>query len=419
MFGQRGVESGPTFPAPGPDATEILHSEGLRVAVLDPDPLRRNAIVSALRPQPVATVTAFPACPRDPDEIRWLLAQGFDLLLAEIESTPDLTLEAVRQLCALSSVTVILYAIGVSEDCLMRTMRAGAREYLPYPFSPALLGEALARTAIRLQREPPPPLRKPGQILAFTGSKGGVGVTTVCANFAIALAHQTARRTLLIDLDLPLGDIALVLRINSDYSIADALHEQDRIDSNFFSRLLAPHDSGLMVLPSPGRSNCEELNDCLIARLLTLACLEFDYVVVDAGIRADSVRRLLYDRAQRIYLVTQIGVSELRNSNRLISGSLTANREKLSIVLNRYSARKTPIDDLSIERALTVPIAWRIPNDFHALLRMQNDAIPLIEGDSPVALALRQMAQDAAGIKPEPRRFAFSLFHRPLRHQPA
>ena len=86
----------------------------------------------------------------------------------------------------------------------------------------------------------------------FLGTKGGCGVTTVAANFAVALAQESAQKTLLIDFGLPLGDVAINLGMATEYSTTNALMDATRLDANFLRSLLAKHTSGLHVLPAPG-----------------------------------------------------------------------------------------------------------------------------------------------------------------------
>ena len=80
-----------------------------------------------------------------------------------------------------------------------------------------------------------------GKILVFLGGKGGSGVTTVACNFAVALVQECQQSAVLIDLDLPLGDAALSLGLTTQFSTADALQNADRMDTNFFSKLLTTH----------------------------------------------------------------------------------------------------------------------------------------------------------------------------------
>ncbi len=124
-------------------------------------------------------------------------------------------------------------------------------------------------------------------------------------------------------------------------------------------------------------------------------------MVIDAGSRLDWTRTHLFDLASRIYLVTQIGIPELRNANRMITGSIPAHASKLEIVLNRYSPKSVEVDDDAIERALTVAPRWHIPNDYLAVREMQGRAEPLALADSPIARVIRKMAGEISGLPSE------------------
>ncbi len=70
--------------------------------------------------------------------------------------------------------------------------------------------------------------RRAGRLLAFMGAKGGAGATMLACNFAVGLAKESDEKTLLIDLDLPLGDAALNLGIVPEFSTIDALDAAER-----------------------------------------------------------------------------------------------------------------------------------------------------------------------------------------------
>ena len=57
----------------------------------------------------------------------------------------------------------------------------------------------------------------------------------LASNFAVALAKESGQKTLLIDLDLPLGDAALNLGIAAEFSAIDALQQADRLDAQFLA----------------------------------------------------------------------------------------------------------------------------------------------------------------------------------------
>jgi pilus assembly protein CpaE len=110
-------------------------------------------------------------------------------------------------------------------------------------------------------------------------------------------------------------------------------------------------------------------------------------------------------------MVTQIGIPELRNSNRLIARLSSASGAKLSIVINRYDPRSLEIGDEHITKALTRPAEWKIPNNYAAVRRMQNTATSLMEDDSEISRAIRQMVRAVSG-QPAPleKKKGFSFF---------
>ena len=201
-------------------------------------------------------------------------------------------------------------------------------------------------------------------------------MTTAACNFAVSLAQESKRSTLLIDLDLPLGDAALSLGVSSEFSTIEALREAERMDGTFLASCFRSTNRGCNVLGSPGRYLRLPPPGSAVDNLLAVASKSFDYVVVDAGSKWELTETRLFEMISTIFLVTQVGVAELRNSNRLITGCLQAYTSKLEIVLNRYTAEMLGIDDAAIESALTQP-ALEIPNDYPAVRQMQNTAEPL------------------------------------------
>jgi pilus assembly protein CpaE len=307
----------------------------------------------------------------------------------------------------------MVYSAQSDSDLLLRCMRAGAREYLTLPLDAGTVAEALVR-ASALHSAVRPAKKTNGRLLVFLGAKGGSGVTTLACNYAVSLAQESRQKTLLIDLNLPLGDAAINLGMKTQYSIASAFQNASRLDSHFLAGLLERHHSGLFVLAAPSELATTYVSSEAIDKLLEVARQEFDYVVVDAGSRLDLQRKHLLDETATIYLVTQIGIPELRNSHRLISQLSVHGSPKLEIVLNRYDPRSMDIDEGDIAKALTRPVQWRIPNNYAAVRKMQNTATPLTEEDSKISRAIKQMTRSVYGGEPladePPEKKKFSFF---------
>jgi pilus assembly protein CpaE len=276
-------------------------------------------------------------------------------------------------------------------------MRAGAREFLSDPLSPAAVTEALVRASVR-RDDVKYHKKTTGKCLAFAGAKGGSGVTTVAANFAVALAKESGQSVVLVDLDLHLGDAALSLGLSGEFSTLDALENENRIDSELVAKLLQRHETGLMVLAAPEDYHNFHPAPSSVTKLVNILRNDFAWVVVDAGNHFDSYGQSLFDMAEKVYLVTQVSVTELRNANRLIRAHFKGeNARKLEVVLNRYAPRAGEIDEDSITKALTVSPAWKIPSDYWSVRSAQNTATALALKDGPVTRSLMYMARAACG----------------------
>ena len=183
------------------------------------------------------------------------------------------------------------------------------------------------------------------------------------------------------------------------------------MDANFLSKLLVKHTSGLSVLAAPDEYTPVEVTCEPVEKLLAVARQNFEYVVVDAGSNLGSVGKLLFGAASTVYLVTQVSISELRNSNRLITEFFSLASGKLELVLNRFTPRSLGIDEQEVKKALNLSPQWKIPSDYSTALRAQNTANALVLEDSAISRVIRQMARTACGLpKDREKKKSFSLF---------
>ncbi len=343
----------------------------LTVALIGPNEERRSAVAAALGGTRRAVVREFDSYPPELEHLQRLLA-SFDVLVLDLDSDPDAALEMVKTASSRNG-AIMVYSLNADPRLAVRFMRAGAREYLLLPLEQSAAAEALVRTANTLHEKAHPPEGALGKLLVFTGSKGGSGVTTVACNVAIALAQRADQKILLIDLALPIGDAALCLGIAASSSTEDALRSIERLDAASLQNLLVQHRSGVFVLAAPTNVPEVEVSKEAIDKLIAIARREFDHVIVDVGSRIDVAAKALFEHATTNYLVIQTGISELRNSNRLISQFFTDEGRNLEIVINRFDSHfhETVNEDV-IAQALGKPVRWRLPNDQDAARALQS-----------------------------------------------
>jgi Flp pilus assembly CpaE family ATPase len=366
------VSSGDVSPKLGSKQAGAIGAEFLSVALIGPDEGRRLAMAKALDETRRVVIREFDSYPPGFDRLQRLQA-SFDVIILDLDSEPDTALELVAKTSAKSGGAIMVYSEKADAELAQRSKRAGARECLLLPLEQGAMAKALDRTTTALRERGHSGKRAEGKLLVFTGSKGGSGVTTVACNIAIALAQSPDQRVLLIDLALPIGDAALCLGIAAGYSTDYALQNIDRLDATLLENIVAKHRSGVFVLAAPTQISEIEASKSDIEKLMAIARSEFDLVVVDAGSRIDPAAKALFEHASIVYLVTQTGISELRNSSRVISQFFGEGNSELEIVINRFDSRfhETANEDV-IVKALGRPVRWKIPNDQGAARGLQS-----------------------------------------------
>jgi pilus assembly protein CpaE len=402
-----------TVSAPPMTPESSIRVNALSVVLVSPDEGRRRALARALHGQQTTVAREFGAYPNIA-HLAKVTDVDCDVVVIDLDADPEVALDLIESACGQNaSLTVMAYSSKGAADLLVRCMRAGAREFLSDPLSPAVLAEALIRASAR-RVETDRRKKVSGKMLVFLGSKGGAGVTTLASNFAVALHQESGREVALIDLDLQLGDVALVLGITPKFTIVDALHNASRLDSDFVSTLLVEHSSGVSVLAASDQYHPQSsLEDGSLGKLLYILRDEFPYVVVDAGSNLTRVEDLLLELADSIYLVTQVDVPSLRNANRLIAhmDQTGHTQRRMEVIVNRFDPRRIEIDEDRIAKALTRPLHWKMPNDYASVRRAQNTGTPLALENSPVSRALHHMAREACGkISDTAKKKKFGLF---------
>jgi pilus assembly protein CpaE len=388
--------------------SDSLGTNVLAVALIGREASFRKSIAGALAGSQANVTLEFVDYP-GLDDLQDLLNAECDVIIIELDSNPEHALDLVEAICSNSVATVMVYSAQADPELLVRCMRAGAREFLNAPIVPGTIAEALVRASVR--RPAARSKKTGGKLIVFTSAKGGSGVTTVASNFALTLARESGSSTVLIDLDLPLGNVAIDLGITAQFSTVNAIESYERMDVNLLQTLLTKHSSGLFVLAAPDRYTPVTASEQAIEKLLSVARQEFDYVVVDAGSSVGSSCKALFKGASVVYLITQVSISGLRNSNRVISEFFSSGGPQLEIVLNRFLPRSLGIDEENITKALTRPVQWKIPSDYLSARRAQNTATPLAMEDSPISQVIRQMARTACGLPPTPeKKKKFGIF---------
>jgi len=192
------------------DAPNMLELNS-SVVLISPDETSRHNLLRALEAQRVTVLREFTAYPGYA-HLPAVLDSDSDAFVVEMDSDPDIAMDLVEAICTRKpSATVMVYSASPENAKMVRSMRAGAREFLSGSIPPSELREALVRAAGRRSERTSKKTR--GKLMVFWGAKGGSGVTTLATNFAIALRMETGAEVALLDLNPDLGDVAVILGV--------------------------------------------------------------------------------------------------------------------------------------------------------------------------------------------------------------
>ncbi|GEN86481.1 MinD/ParA family protein [Oceanobacillus sojae] len=138
--------------------------------------------------------------------------------------------------------------------------------------------------------------------IAICSGKGGVGKSNFTLNFSIKLAKEK-HRILVFDLDVGMGNIDLLLGMQTKHSIADVLNNrisiQDAIVKSNYGVDYVPGGSGLRDF-----LEIDQHKKAIFYQGLELTLREYDYVLFDMGAGVTETALFFIMSADECFIVT-------------------------------------------------------------------------------------------------------------------
>jgi pilus assembly protein CpaE len=380
-------------------------AQQLRAALVSPDEHLKKVVFDSIRngglPISIDLELAPPSRLLDPEHLERLHSYEPHLVILDMADDPD---RAIRAAGAIASTNPRMSLVGLGPELdasrLLDAMRAGVVEYVPGPVEAAKVREALERVIRKSGWAGSLEGHRNGKLLAFFSPKGGAGSTTVITNVGIELHRLTGKKTLLVDLDLELGEISSLLGVRPRFHFVDLVRNFHRMDADLLASYIESHESGVQVLSAPFEPEIgEDVSGEQISRILGFLRSHFDYVLVDTSKSLAPPALAALQSADPIFLVTNMDVPSLRNLKRCLPtlDRVTAgDAERLRLVVNRFNAKGlVTLDDL--EGTLGIEVYWTLTNDFQTVIKANSAGQPLIlQGGSRYAGELKGLARDIA-----------------------
>jgi pilus assembly protein CpaE len=295
-------------------------------------------------------------------------------------------------------IKVILIAEDVSPTSLHQLLREGGDEFVPYPLPDGELARAIERVTMAVPEEPIAPEIKTklkatgdrsGVVIPVYGMAGGTGATTLAVNLAWELANvdkDAPPRVCLLDLGLQYGGVSTYLDLPRREAVIEMLSDTESMDSDAFMTALLTYNQKLQVLTAPSDMVPFDLiNSKDVGRLIEMARVNFDYVVIDMPPVIVEWSEAVLQAAHLCFATLELDMRSAQNTLRLKRAlqaeSLPFN--KFRFILNRAPGFTDLNGKSRVKRlaeSLGISIEVQLPDGGKPVAHNGDQGVPMAEG---------------------------------------
>ncbi len=355
-----------------PVGSDIRLPNGAALAVVDADQAVRDYLASQLG-EGLATVASLVDL-----EHRFGLGPIVVILGPSCVDPTDLAM-VERWSRTNPEVGCVLVTSELTTTLLHTALRAGVKDVIPAPIDQMQLVDTVARVAEGLSVRPGPALGgipegdfleplegDPGRVISVFSTKGGSGKSVTATNVACALAQMSDRPVALIDGHLQFGDVSVMLKLQPQHTIVDAVSQIDKLDPSMLQQLMTVHQpTGMMVLPAPLEPTfADQISGEQMVRLIAMLKTFVGHVVVDLPAIFNDVVISMLEASDDILLVAGLDIPNIKNVKIGLStlSLLNIPKEHLHLVLNRADSR-VKLDVGEVEKTLQLHAIAHVPSD--------------------------------------------------------
>ncbi len=334
-----------------------------------------------------------------------------NVIVVESHGDRNKIMAELGQLAEVCQPNTKVVVIGHINDVILyrELMKNGVSEYLVAPISAPQLIETIAGLFSDPKSAPL------GRIVAFVGSKGGVGSSTIAHNIGWAISQRLNIETVITDLDLSFGTASLNFNQDGGGGIFEALTQPDRVDGTLIERLMTKLGNKLSLLNGPGGIDKEfNIEAQSVETVLNVVRHSAPMIVVDVpNLWAPWVKHTLLN-ADDIIITATPELPSLRNAKNLVD-MLKAGRphdRQPRLILNQVGVPKRPeIPAAEFGKALGLSPSAIIPHDPQSFGLAQGNGQMVFEvaPKSKSAEIMFDLAESIAGTQKPVKTSRFAL----------
>ncbi|MEX1252756.1 MAG: response regulator [Dehalococcoidia bacterium] len=338
-----------------------------------------------------------------------------DVVLVSMEEPVARALQTIEMVgAAAPQAAIIVYSSLSDAGSVRRAMVVGARDYLVKPLKPEDVTRSVygileheERKRIHSKGGSEETIAR-GTVITIFGAKGGIGKTTIATNLSSALVRATGANVVLVDMDTRFGDVAIMMDIAVETSIADLGRQIDTLDRESIKDHLVRHHTGVSILPAPLHpTEWRNLTPQHIQKIVDLLAQGHDYIIIDTPGTFNELIATTLDLANVILLVTSMDIASIKDTALALEMLRAAqvSEDKVKLTIN-HSTSSNSLREEDVERVLEYNVTWRIPHDYNVASANQL-GIPIVVAKpyARVSRAITDMAYAFSGAPRERKGF--------------
>lgn len=321
-------------------------------------------------------------------------AQTPDIIVADV-MMPKMTgyefCRQVRTKLNLPDTPIIMFSARFQPVDKQTALEAGATDFLPKTTSP----DALVKRIEELLPQKTPAAVTHAAVGLFS-LRGGVGVTSLGVNLALALAAAQKAPAALVDLTPIGGHTALMLGLRPTSSLADALFNSgDTVTPETIKPHLLAHSAGVQLLASAlVYEHMVHLNDNRLTQLVTALKTGFACTVLDIPHLLEPRFEPVLQLFDKLALVLSPDMPSLQSTAMALQGLARLNvpENKIVFIVNHVLPQGALPPEI-IQKTLKRPVLATIPFE-PEMIKAVNSGKPLLlsSPQSPGAIAIARLA---------------------------
>ena len=257
-----------------------------RILIIDDEPINHQLVARALMPLQCELHYA----ENGKSGIAQARTLKPDMIITDV-MMPDITGYEVTRILrrepqfAATPILVLTAQSGLQDK--LKSFEAGADDHLTKPFDAS---ELVVRVTSLLKRVEAVKLsgqkdlaREGAQVIAVHSLRGGTGSSTLAANLGVALTGLWREPTILLDLSMTAGQVALMLNMPLKRTWADVAHySANELDADSLISVVGTHESGLHFIAAPTfPSEVDTLRGETLGAALQIFKTQYEYIVAD------------------------------------------------------------------------------------------------------------------------------------------